>query len=184
MINNMKTQKRREGDAVIQKSRPQENFTPISNDVFRDARLNLTDRGLLTTLMSLKTDWNFTVEGMASILPDGKGRIKSSLKRLESLGYITVSHERDRDGRFAKNRLILNNTVRSPQISNPLAENRPTDNRLAENNEQYKNTNNSKLNNTRTINEKPKNLFHNFDQREYPPDFYEDLENILAELNN
>lgn len=169
---------------MIQKTRPRENFTPISNDVFRDTRLNLTDRGLLTTLMSLKADWEFTVEGMAAILPDGRGKIKSSLKRLEGLGYITVLHERERNGRFAKNRLILNNTARSPQAGNPLAENRPADNRPAENDEQYKNTNNSRSKDTRTINEKPKNLFHNFDQREYPPDFYEDLENRLARLNN
>lgn len=169
---------------MIQKTRPLENFTPINNDVFRDTRLNLTDRGLLTTLMSLKADWEFTVEEMAAILPDGRGKIKSSLKRLEGLGYITVLHERERNGRFAKNRLILNNTARSPQAGNPLAENRPADNRPAENDEQYKNTNNSRSKDTRTINEKPKNLFHNFDQREYPPDFYEDLENRLARLNN
>ena len=134
---------------MIEKTRPHENFTPVSNEVFRDVRLNLTDRGLLTTLMSLKPNWDFTVEGMAAILPDGRNRIKNSLKRLERLGYITVVHEREENGRFARNRVIINSIPGQSQDGYPSAENRPTDKRPADYREQYKNTNNTRTNNTR-----------------------------------
>lgn len=152
---------------MIQKTRPHENFTPVSNEVFRDKRLNLTDRGLLATLMSLPPNWDFTVEGMAAILPDGRGRIKSSLKRLEKIGYITVIHERDKDGRFAKNRLIMNSVAGQTHNDHPSAENRPADNRPAEKDEQYKNTNNTRTKNTR-VRDDPEGL---------PQSDYEELVN-------
>lgn len=223
---------------MIEKTRPQENFTPVSNEVFRDVRLNLTDRGLLTTLMSLKPNWDFTVEGMAAILPDGRNRIKNSLKRLERLGYITVVHEREENGRFARNRLIIN-SISGPPDDDPSAENRPTDKRPADYREQYKNTNNTRTNNTRMKDEpydlpqddyeylvskygkeevdrqikkirerkytgcmntktieawckeslirkkkKPQTQFSSFEQRDYPPEFYEELERRLTGFNN
>lgn len=135
---------------MIQKTRPPENFTPISNEVFRDERLNLTDRGLLMTLMSLPVNWDFSVEGMSKILPDGKSKIKSSMKRLEKFGYIEIIQERNVAGKFAKNRLIINNRSKSPPTNIPSAENRSTDERSAENHTQYNSNTNTKSNNTKS----------------------------------
>ena len=134
---------------MIQKTRPPENFTPISNEVFRDERLNLTDRGLLTTMMSLPTNWEFSVEGMTKILPDGKSRIKSSLKRLEEFDYIEIVQERNKTGKFAKNRLVIKNQSKSP-LNIPSAENRSTDKWPAENHTQYNISTNTKSNNKKS----------------------------------
>ena len=131
---------------MIQKTRPPENFTPIRNEVLRDERLNLTDRGLLVTLMSLPENWDFSIEGMTKILPDGKSRIKSSLNRLEEFGYIEIAQERNEAGKFAKNRLVIKDQSESPP-NTPSAENRSTDEWLAENHTQYNSSTNTKSNN-------------------------------------
>ena len=133
---------------MIQKTRPPENFTPISNEVFRDERLNLTDRGLLMTLMSLPANWDFSVEGMSKILPDGKSRIKSSVRRLEEFGYIEIIQERNDAGKFAKNRLVVKNSANLPSTESPSADNRSTDERSAENHTQYNSNTNTRSNNT------------------------------------
>ena len=53
------------------------NFTIMSNYHLRDKNLSNKARGLLSTILSLPDDWNYTVEGLASICKDGKGRIST-----------------------------------------------------------------------------------------------------------
>ena len=59
----------------IVKSEASGQFCVVGMDVAKDQRLNLTERGMLLTLLSLPPDWDFTVEGMTKILPDGRDRI-------------------------------------------------------------------------------------------------------------
>ena len=129
---------------MIHKKRPTGNFTQISNDMFSDIRLNLTDRGLLATLLSLPPNWDYSVEGMTRILPDGKGKIQSSIKRLERLGYVTIIQDRNRGGRFWKNQLTINGNAGPPFTDNPATGNPEAGNPQmadwsAENRAQYKN---------------------------------------------
>lgn len=84
----------------IIKEKVSKNFTKISNSILRDKTLKLTDRGLLSTLCNLGDSWDFSVEGLKSILPDGKHTITSSLKRLEAAGYIEWTKTRDKNGAF------------------------------------------------------------------------------------
>ena len=165
----------RKGDAMIQKERPSGNYTPISNEVFRDVRLTLTDRGLLATLMSLPEEWDFSVTGMARILPDGKDRIQRSMRHLEELGYITTIQERGNKGDYRKNVMIINSAPK-PLAGNPSTGNPLTDKPSAENHAQYKNYY-KKPNNTKEKDKK--NTFFNFKQREYPEEFYDYLEKEL-----
>ncbi len=58
-------------------------FTIISNKVFRNKKLSVTDRGTLCTLLSLPDNWNFSIRGLSAILPDGVTKIENSLNRLE-----------------------------------------------------------------------------------------------------
>lgn len=176
---------------MIRKRKPSGNFTPISNDVFRDIRLNLTDRGLLATLMSLPENWDFSVSGMSRILPDGTDRIRSSLTRLEALGYISIKQERSPGGKYNRNQLIVNNHPDSPSSDFPTTDKQTADKRTTDHPAQYKN-NNQKVSNIKNTDNvtgefsgssyQPKekrirkSSFFNFDQRIYPPEFYEELE--------
>ena len=75
----------------ILRNRTQNNFTIISNEILRNRELSLKDRGLLCTLIGLPDSWKFSVKGLASIIIDGKDSIRTSLIKLEKLGYVNNS---------------------------------------------------------------------------------------------
>ena len=77
-------------------------FIVVSRNILKDKRLKLVDRGLLVTLLSLPDKWNFSIRGLAVILPDGRDAIRASLSRLEQMGYLTRSQERSKSGRFGE----------------------------------------------------------------------------------
>ena len=52
----------------------------------KDQKLSLTERGMLLTLLSLPPDWDFTVEGMSKILPDGRDLIRTAMNNLKKYG--------------------------------------------------------------------------------------------------
>ena len=74
----------------------------VGMDVARDRRLGLTERGMLLTLLSLPPDWDFSIEGMVSILPDGKSRVRNAFNRLQDLGYVKRNQVRKEDGSYGK----------------------------------------------------------------------------------
>ncbi|MDO4542624.1 MAG: hypothetical protein Q4C00_07350, partial [Bacillota bacterium] len=63
-------------------------FTTVSNEMYRDNRLSLKDRGLLGTMLSLPDYWDFSIRGLASMLEDGVTAIGASLRKLEETGYL------------------------------------------------------------------------------------------------
>ncbi len=63
-------------------------FTTIHNTMLRDMRLGMTERGLLLTMLSLPDNWNFSIKGLARILPDGYTMIATALKNLAKTGYL------------------------------------------------------------------------------------------------
>ncbi len=79
----------------ILRNRTQNNFTIISNEILRNRELSLKDRGLLCTLIGLPDSWKFSVKGLASIIIDGKDSIRTSLIKLEKLGYVNRYKERE-----------------------------------------------------------------------------------------
>lgn len=70
------------------RKRMTKDFTIISNTALRDTHLGSSERGLYCTMMSMAEDWNFSIRGFASIMPDGVTKISSALKKLEALGYL------------------------------------------------------------------------------------------------
>lgn len=64
------------------------NFTIINNTVLRDKRMGCTERGAYVTLVSMADDWNFSIRGLAAIMPDGVTKISAALKKLEKFGYL------------------------------------------------------------------------------------------------
>ena len=58
-------------------------FTIINNKILRNTKLGVTDRGTLCTLLALPDNWDYSIRGLAAILPDGVTKIQNSLHRLE-----------------------------------------------------------------------------------------------------
>ena len=68
----------------IEKTR---DYTVMSNHHLRNAGLSLKSKGLLSMMLSLPEDWNYTTRGLAKICKEGTDSIGSALKELERAGY-------------------------------------------------------------------------------------------------
>lgn len=73
---------------AVLKKEIKKDFTVVHNKFLRDIKLSINARGLLMTMLSMSDNWNFSIKGLASILPDGERKIASTLKELEKLGYL------------------------------------------------------------------------------------------------
>lgn len=77
------------------------NYTTLSNYHFKDRRLSWKAKGLLSTMLSLPDNWNYTIEGLATLAGDGIKSTNSGLAELEKNGYLTREQLRDENGHFA-----------------------------------------------------------------------------------
>lgn len=73
---------------AVLKKEIKSDFTVVHNKFLRDKKLSINARGLLMTMLSMSNNWNFSIKGLASILPDGERKIASTLKELEENGYL------------------------------------------------------------------------------------------------
>lgn len=67
-----------------------ENYTTMSNYHFKDKRLSLKAKGLLSEMLSLPNDWDYSVAGLVAINKEEETAIKSTLKELKDTGYLVV----------------------------------------------------------------------------------------------
>lgn len=67
------------------------NYTVMSNHHLRNMELSLKAIGLLSKILSLPPEWDYTVEGLAAICKDGVTAVKSALKELKDCGYLVVT---------------------------------------------------------------------------------------------
>ncbi|MFG6367801.1 MAG: helix-turn-helix domain-containing protein [Lachnospiraceae bacterium] len=72
------------------------NFTVMSNYHLKDETMSLKAVGLLSKMLSLPDDWNFSIEGLARICKDGVDSVRSTLNELIKFGYVEKT-ERIRD---------------------------------------------------------------------------------------
>ena len=107
-----------------------ENFTIISNVFLKDKNLSLKAKGFLAIVMGLPNDWEFSINGVCSILKEGKTAIYNVIDELKDWGYCTVVTCRDEKGRIAGNDYTFYETPQmgTQHIDNPLMENPNMDN--------------------------------------------------------
>lgn len=65
-------------------------YSVMSNYHFRDKRLSLKAKGLMSEMLSLPDDWDYSVAGLAAINKEEQGAINSALKELKDAGYLEV----------------------------------------------------------------------------------------------
>lgn len=85
-------------------------YTVMSNYHLRDANLRLEDVGLLSKILSLPEDWDYTIAGLAKICCCGKDKIRKSIQSLEKAGYISRSRVRADDGTLGGTQYIIRET--------------------------------------------------------------------------
>ena len=75
-------------------------YTVMSNHHLRNKELSLKAKGLLSQMLSLPEDWDYTLTGLSHINREKIDAIREAVKELERAGYIVRSRERDEKGRL------------------------------------------------------------------------------------
>ena len=73
-------------------------YTVMSNHHLRNHTLSLKAKGLLSQMLSLPEDWDYTLQGLAQINKESIDAIREAVRELERAGYIERSRERDERG--------------------------------------------------------------------------------------
>lgn len=82
-------------------------YTVMSNYHLKDTRLSLKSKGLLSMMLSLPEEWNYTTRGLAAICKEGVDSIGTALKELECSGYIQRNRVRDEKGKITDTEYII-----------------------------------------------------------------------------
>lgn len=129
-------------------------FTVMSNYHFQDKEISLKAKGLLGLMLSLPSNWDYSVNGLVTIVKENKAAVQTALKELEEHKYLKRTRVQDETGRFD----YIYDIYEKPYDKYPCTENRCTDiqcteNRCTENQPQI-NTNKQSTNkqNTKELN--------------------------------
>ena len=106
------------------------NFTIMSNFHFKEKGMSLKAKGLLSLMLSLPDDWNYSIAGLVSLSKDGKDSVMSALAELEEFGYLKRTRLTNSKGQFAG---VEYDIFEEPQPKEPVAEEQNSDNQDEEN---------------------------------------------------
>ena len=134
-------------------------YTVMSNHHLRNKELTLKAKGLLSQMLSLPEDWDYTLKGLSFINREQIDAIREAVRELERAGYIVRSRERDGKGRLRGADYVIYEqpqlppapdlpTLENPTLENPTQENptleKPTQENPMQLNKEIQKTNLSK----------------------------------------
>lgn len=136
------TQMGASGMAIIRASRPEANYTIISNLVIRDNKLSFRARGVLLSLLSRPADWRTSAEALSRESVEGRSAILTALTELENGGYLIRVKGQDVLGRWHTNSYVYDvpqtesrlSDLGQPNLGEPTSENRTLIKELITNN--------------------------------------------------
>ena len=76
----------------------EKDFTVVPNEIIRNKEMSCNAKMVLITMLSLPPEWDFSVNGLTSILKEGRDSVRKALLEIEKFGYITRNRERFSDG--------------------------------------------------------------------------------------
>lgn len=104
-------------------------FTVMSNYHFQDKEISLKAKGLLGLMLSLPSNWDYSINGLVTIVKENKAAVQSALKELEEHKYLKRTRVQDETGRFD----YIYDIYEKPYDKLPCTENRCTDIQCTEN---------------------------------------------------
>ena len=130
-------------------------FTVMSNHHLRNTSLSLKAKGLLSLILSLPDNWDYTVKGLSKICKEGVDSIGTAINELEKEGYITRTRVRNAKGQLTTVEYIISEQPKlglpkqeKPKRENPEQVNPEQDNPRQENPDQL----NTNISNTKELN--------------------------------
>ena len=172
-------------------------YTIIPNIHLKERKMSLKSKGLLTLMLSLPDDWNYSLKGLVSLCSESESAVKSSLQELKEFGYLRIQkiapkkgsgkfeyiyeifesplkeEERQKVNRKAENLQLENQPDENVTIENLKVENQPVENLQLENQPDILSTKQSR---TKELNTKEKNKKENFDHTKKLLNYIETLE--------
>ena len=109
----------------IEKTR---DYTVMSNHHLRDRSLSLKAKGLLSLMLSLPEEWDYTTKGLARICKDGVDSICAGVRELEEHGYVIRQRVRNPNGQLGAIEYTILEQPRPPEPEKPERENPVLDN--------------------------------------------------------
>ena len=106
----------------IEKTR---DYTVMSNYHLRDMSLSLKAKGLLSLMLSLPENWDYTINGLARICKDGIDSISGGIRELEAHGYLIRARVRGANGQLGsiEYTILEQPKAPSPTQEKPIREN-------------------------------------------------------------
>ena len=93
-------------------------YTVMCNYHLKDKALSLKAKGLLSMMLSMPEEWNYSTRGLAAICKEGVEAIGNALKELEKAGYMARRQLRGANGRITDTEYII---YEKPQDTEPSA---------------------------------------------------------------
>lgn len=120
---------------IIRAPRPKSGYMVLNNELVRDQRVSRRARGLLVEMLSYPDNWRITVDSLVEEGIEGRDAVRTALKELEQVGYLTRTKVQDERGRWSTV------TVVSEQVPGesmpPKTDFQASDNQASDNQENY-----------------------------------------------
>ena len=92
------------------------NYTVMSNEHLRNRDLSLKAKGLLSQMLSLPEEWDYSLEGLSRINREGVDAIRTGVRELEEHGYLERRRLRDGSGRLAGTEYVVHERALSARV--------------------------------------------------------------------
>ena len=99
----------------------------MSNHHLRNKELTLKAKGLLSQMLSLPENWDYTLAGLSHINKESIDAIRTAIWELEKTGYIERSQGRDEKGKMTAITYTIYEQPISPVLDQPVLENPTSD---------------------------------------------------------
>ena len=108
-----------------------ENYSVISNEHLRNKELSLKAKGLMTLMLSLPPEWDYSIGGLVAICKESHTSIRSAIKELEQNHYLVRERKNNEKGYFIYEYTLYE--TRQPHIGNTHTVKAHTDKEHSEN---------------------------------------------------
>ena len=85
---------------MIIRVKKDKNYAVMSNYHFKDKALSLRAKGLLSLMLSLPDNWDYSINGLGSICKESRKIIRKTLQELKDNHYLEMKERHDENGRF------------------------------------------------------------------------------------
>lgn len=146
------------------------NYTVMSNYHFKEKNMSLKSKGLLSLMLSLPENWDYSIAGLVAICKENETSIKSALDELKQFGYLKVIKKmpnKQNGGRIEYEYIVYEKKqdIEKQGVENLGVEFQGVENQIQYNNKQL-NTNNKIINNIYSeildyLNEKAETRYRN-----------------------